>query len=83
MFSSPENDKKIKIANLILSVVAVVLIAVFGFTVIRDNTTEQKEMTESIQKSKQEEDEQRKEIFQERKEAAELEKRRETDSFFE
>ena len=53
MFSSPENDKKIKIANLILSVVAVVLIAVFGFTVIRDNTTEQKEMTESIQKSKQ------------------------------
>ena len=83
MFSSPENDKKVRIINLILSVTAIVLVVIFAIVVLRDNSTEQKELNESIEQAKQEEDKQRQEIFQERKELAELEKRKETDSFFE
>ena len=76
MFSSPENDKKVRIINLILSVTAIVLVVIFAIVVLRDNSTEQKELNESIEQAKQEEDKQRQEIFQERKELAELERKR-------
>ena len=38
MFSSPETDKKIRIINILLSIVAVVLFLFFCFTVSNDST---------------------------------------------
>lgn len=83
MFSSPETDRKIRILNLILSIIAVILLVGFSFVVVFDNTTEQQQLSQDIEKAKQDEEKQRQEIFEERKKQAEYEKKEETDSFYE
>ncbi len=83
MFSSPETDRKVRIINLVLSIVAAILLIGFSFVVVFDNTTEQQQLSQEIEKSKQEEDKQRQEIFEDRKKQAEYEKKEETDSFYE
>ena len=83
MFSSPETDKKIRIINILLSIVAVVLFLFFCFTVSNDSTKDRIHMIQNMEKFKQEEEIQRQQIFQDTKAQKELEKRKETDSFFE